>query len=89
MQTRKESPLAPEIVPPPGVRVMVNRWNQWWECHWKGVTLCLPDNKGVVMKSEPVYVEGLDLTADEFAEKLRGLHYKFVGVGDPVMEGGA
>lgn len=75
--------LAPAISPPPGVRVLVKRWERWWECRWKSETLCLPEGKGPVLQREPIWVEGMELSADAFADQLKALGYKCVGVGCP------
>jgi len=65
---------------PDGIEITAFRWNQWYTCYFKGTTLVLPDNKGMINRTDIIEVNALPgndhKIAMEFAKKLREMGYE-------------
>lgn len=84
---RNIAPARQPLTIPDGVTVSASRaaWGDgWYPVAVKGdETVCYADGKGLLMPTDVVAVEGRDLSADHFAERLRQMGFRFVWVGDP------
>lgn len=78
-------PTSPPIIPP-SVKIKAWACGQWWDCYWKGHTLCC--GAGVVFQTDTIWVVGETLEADKLANRLRRepWGYKKVGLGVPEEE---